>query len=108
MKFNNTKPPPPSPKPLSVVLTEPLLNRTKSFDQKTRGIPSESTTEREGFHDLNPEAPPVRRAKPLKLWAVVALIFYSVSGGPFGTEDAVAAGGPFWALVKIHLLQLLL
>ncbi|KAF4675742.1 hypothetical protein FOL47_007333 [Perkinsus chesapeaki] len=42
---------------------------------------------------------PQGRKKPLTLWGAVAIIFYSVSGGPFGTEDAVAAGGPFWALL---------
>lgn len=37
--------------------------------------------------------------KPLAILPLVALIFYEVSGGPFGTEDAVRAGSPFVALL---------
>ncbi|KAF4695627.1 hypothetical protein FOZ60_004124 [Perkinsus olseni] len=49
---------------------------------------------------------PQGRKKPLTLWGAVAIIFYSVSGGPFGTEDAVAAGGPFWALIGFLIFPL--
>lgn len=37
--------------------------------------------------------------KPVSFWGLVALIFFSVSGGPFGSEPSVAAGGPFWAIL---------
>jgi amino acid transporter len=37
--------------------------------------------------------------KPVSFWGLVALIFFSVSGGPFGSEPSVANGGPFWAIV---------
>lgn len=37
--------------------------------------------------------------RPISLWPLVALIFYGVSGGPFGIEDAVAAAGPFLAII---------
>ena len=42
---------------------------------------------------------PLIAAKPVNLVGLVALIFFSVSGGPFGNEGAVAAAGPFWALL---------
>ena len=35
----------------------------------------------------------------VSLWGLVSLIFFSVSGGPFGSEGAVGAGGPFWAIL---------
>jgi amino acid transporter len=35
----------------------------------------------------------------LQILPLVALIFYEVSGGPFGVEDAVKAGGPLLALL---------
>ena len=43
------------------------------------------------------------REKPLSLWSFVALVFFTVSGGPFGSEPAMAAGGPFWTLVGFSL-----
>jgi len=42
--------------------------------------------------------------KKLKLAGLVLLIFYGVSGGPFGMELIVQAGGPFYALVGFSLL----
>uniref|UniRef100_A0A7I4DY35 Uncharacterized protein n=1 Tax=Physcomitrium patens TaxID=3218 RepID=A0A7I4DY35_PHYPA len=42
----------------------------------------------------------VKRTRPkLGLVPLVALIFYEVSGGPFGVEDSVKAGGPLLAIV---------
>lgn len=42
--------------------------------------------------------------KKIGLAPLVVLIFYSVSGGPFGIEDIVRAGGPFYALMGFSLL----
>lgn len=42
--------------------------------------------------------------KKLGLAALTVLIFYEVSGGPFGIEDIVRAGGPFFALMGFSLL----
>ena len=47
------------------------------------------------------------REKPLSLWSFVALVFFTVSGGPFGSEPIMAAGGPFWALTCFMLFPLL-
>ena len=47
------------------------------------------------------------RAKPLTFWPLVALIFYEVSGGPFGIEDAVGAAGPLPAIIGFAVLPLL-
>lgn len=44
------------------------------------------------------------RKKKLGLAALTVLIFYEVSGGPFGIEDIVRAGGPFYALTGFCLL----
>ncbi|EIE19872.1 amino acid transporter [Coccomyxa subellipsoidea C-169] len=40
----------------------------------------------------------------LGLLPLVALIFYEVSGGPFGTEDAVTSAGPLIALLGFLIL----
>ena len=37
--------------------------------------------------------------KKLGTLGLAALAFYAVSGGPFGIEQAVQAGGPFYALL---------
>lgn len=50
-----------------------------------------------------------RRKGPaeISLLPLVALIFFEVSGGPFGTEDAVSAGGgPLLALLGFAILPL--
>lgn len=44
-----------------------------------------------GGGGIDAESPPRRR--PLTVLPLVALIFYDVSGGPFGIEDSVRAGG---------------
>jgi len=42
----------------------------------------------------------------LSLLPVVVLIFYEVSGGPFGIEDAVSSGGPLLAVLGFIVLPL--
>eukprot|EP00798_Chlamydomonas_sp_ICE-L_P028175 gene28175-31272_t len=46
------------------------------------------------------------RKKPLTMLPLVVLIFFEVSGGPFGTEDGVAAGGPLLCLLGYTILPL--
>lgn len=41
--------------------------------------------------------------KKIGIASLVVLCFYSVSGGPFGIEDIVRAGGPFYALLGFSL-----
>ncbi|CAK0783918.1 hypothetical protein CVIRNUC_007118 [Coccomyxa viridis] len=45
-----------------------------------------------------------RKRSKLGLLPLVALIFYEVSGGPFGTEDAVTSAGPLLALIGFVVL----
>ena len=42
--------------------------------------------------------------KKIGLVTLVILAFYTVSGGPFGIEDIVRAGGPYYALLGFVLL----
>lgn len=46
-------------------------------------------------------------SKPLTLWGMVAIIFFAVSGGPFGSEEAVASVGPFWVLLGFVILPII-
>jgi hypothetical protein len=43
--------------------------------------------------------PEGHHAQKLSALALAVLVFYKVSGGPFGCEPAVRSAGPFWALV---------
>ncbi|KXZ49449.1 hypothetical protein GPECTOR_21g675 [Gonium pectorale] len=45
--------------------------------------------------------------RTLGLWPLVTLIFFEVSGGPFGTEDAVSAAGPLLTIVGFLVFPLL-
>ena len=44
------------------------------------------------------------RGAPLSSAGLVALTFFSVTGGPFGQELIVKAGGPFYALLAYALM----
>ncbi len=44
-----------------------------------------------------------KNKKKLGLLALVVLIYYEVSGGPFGIEDIVRAGGPLYAILGFGL-----
>ncbi|KDD73396.1 hypothetical protein H632_c2220p0, partial [Helicosporidium sp. ATCC 50920] len=47
-----------------------------------------------------------KAVKPLTFLPLVALIFYDVSGGPFGIEDAVSQGSPLLAILGFLILPL--
>eukprot|EP00884_Botryococcus_braunii_P015193 jgi/Botrbrau1/23675/Bobra.55_2s0056.1 len=47
-----------------------------------------------------------KKQRPLSLWPLVALIFFEVSGGPFGIEDAVGAAGPLLVIIGFLVLPL--
>ena len=40
-----------------------------------------------------------RPNNPLKLWPLAVLVFYNVSGGPFGIEPSIRAAGNFYAIL---------
>eukprot|EP00573_Skeletonema_grethae_P011728 CAMPEP_0201699044 /NCGR_PEP_ID=MMETSP0578-20130828/22075_1 /ASSEMBLY_ACC=CAM_ASM_000663 /TAXON_ID=267565 /ORGANISM="Skeletonema grethea, Strain CCMP 1804" /LENGTH=399 /DNA_ID=CAMNT_0048185711 /DNA_START=78 /DNA_END=1274 /DNA_ORIENTATION=- len=42
----------------------------------------------------------------LKLWPLAILVFYNVSGGPFGIEPSIRAAGNFYAIVGFCLFPL--
>lgn len=53
-------------------------------------------------------SPPPRPPKKLTVLPLIALIFYNVSGGPFGVEDSVSAGGgPLLSLLGFLIFPIL-
>ncbi|KAG9445372.1 hypothetical protein H6P81_016712 [Aristolochia fimbriata] len=51
------------------------------------------------YQDLRGEPPILDKFPKVSLLPLVFLIFYEVSGGPFGVEDSVKAAGPLLALL---------
>lgn len=58
------------------------------------------------IHAASPRRRGNQSPKPLTFLPLVALIFFDVSGGPFGTEDAVNSGSPLLALLGFLILPL--
>lgn len=54
--------------------------------------------------EASPRVGPITHARRLTTLPLAALIFYEVSGGPFGIEDAVGAAGPALAIAGFCLL----
>lgn len=48
---------------------------------------------------LLPPPPPTITTRKLSLLPLLFLIFFEVSGGPYGEESTVAAAGPLWAIL---------
>lgn len=46
------------------------------------------------------------RVRTLTFPGLVAIIYYNVCGGPFGTEDVISAAGPFLALLGFLIMPL--
>ncbi|XP_060179693.1 probable polyamine transporter At1g31830 isoform X1 [Lycium barbarum] len=83
-----------------------VQNSLNGDDQKARGLPQREATipmgdytdaEYIGINEV--VSPRVNNDRKLSLLPLVFLIFYEVSGGPFGVEDTVQAAGPLLALV---------
>jgi len=54
---------------------------------------------------LNPKY--TKTTPPLKLWPLAVLVFYNVSGGPFGIEPSIRAGGNFYAILGFIVFPLI-
>ncbi|KAG9154011.1 hypothetical protein Leryth_000530 [Lithospermum erythrorhizon] len=54
-----------------------------------------------------PPSPRVNNSRKLLLIPLIFVIFYEVSGGPFGVEDSVKAAGPLLALVGFLVFPLI-
>ena len=46
----------------------------------------------------------LRTTPALKLWPLAVLVFYNVSGGPFGIEPSIRAGGNLYAILGFIIL----
>lgn len=45
------------------------------------------------------ESPHPQTSSPLKVWSLAIIIFYTVSGGPYGVEPAIRSAGNFYAIL---------
>ncbi|KAK4252640.1 hypothetical protein QN277_014385 [Acacia crassicarpa] len=95
----------PSP-PAAVTDSQPPLQGDSISQEKKLTSPnrvhSSAMNQEQGNDDVTVDGLPSPRANNMKKVSVLPLIFiifYEVSGGPFGTEDAVGAAGPLFALI---------
>lgn len=62
----------------------------------------------DAFHDeIYPREEPPGLRQRLSPLALSILVFYNVSGGPFGMERAVKSGGPFFAILGFLIFPLI-
>ncbi|XP_044501410.1 probable polyamine transporter At1g31830 isoform X2 [Mangifera indica] len=71
----------------------------------------ETVLDNNGAQYLNineePSSPRVDNVKKISVLPLIFLIFYEVSGGPFGAEDSVGAAGPLLALLGFLIFPLI-
>lgn len=67
----------------------------------------EEGTEYQGLPDSSVAAPSPHSARKLSIFPLIFIIFYEVSGGPFGIEDTVGAAGPLLAIVGFLALPVI-
>ncbi|KAG4125612.1 hypothetical protein ERO13_D10G107000v2 [Gossypium hirsutum] len=79
---------------------------SSEVDEKLRHTPNTRASSAMGQHDSaeyvtigEVPTPPADNFKKVSVLPLIFLIFYEVSGGPFGVEDSVQAAGPFLALL---------
>ncbi|XP_021725573.1 probable polyamine transporter At1g31830 isoform X1 [Chenopodium quinoa] len=91
----------------SVVITPSTNPNHVLVDEKLRHTGSNRQTSIEmGAHDAvrysgideDLPSPRAEKSRKISLLPLIFLIFYEVSGGPFGVEDSVGAAGPLLAL----------
>lgn len=56
------------------------------------------------YHEIGVELPSTNKLHKVSIIPLIFLIFYEVSGGPFGVEDSVQAAGPFVAIIGFIVL----
>lgn len=88
-------------RPIVDGLTAPSVSHTLEEIAEAPGTPPPASHHHIG--DLEPDALPegmaAISAPPLKLLPLAVLVFYNVSGGPFGIEPSIRAGGNFYAIL---------
>ncbi|EYU29097.1 hypothetical protein ABFS82_05G116400 [Erythranthe guttata] len=101
-----------APPPLAGTKTQTSNNH---MDEKLRGARSGQTSTVMGEHrdsqyigiNEGPSPRPNNHGKKISVLPLVFLIFYEVSGGPFGVEDTVRAAGPLLALAGFLIFPLI-
>ncbi|ERN15643.1 hypothetical protein AMTRI_Chr03g144800 [Amborella trichopoda] len=59
------------------------------------------------YQVLNGDVPKTEKPRKVSILPLVFLIYFEVSGGPFGAEDSVKAGGPLLALLGFLVFPLI-
>jgi len=114
--------PPPYYETMTTIIPQPECNDTlptsPSSEEASRSDHFQcehSSTTSLNHHDIMTPDPPddvtnatthSSTSPPLKSWSLTILIFYTVSGGPFGIEPAILSAGNFYSLLGFIFLPL--
>ncbi|CAM0944870.1 unnamed protein product [Alopecurus aequalis] len=80
----------------------------KPAQNAERAVPmGEEGTEYQGLPGSSEPAPSPHSLRKLSMVPLIFIIFYEVSGGPFGIEDTVGAAGPLLAIVGFLALPVI-
>ena len=67
-------------------------------------IPFQHTPGLQQHNNTDGPAPPHRSPPKLNLWQLAILVFYNVSGGPFGIEPSIRAAGNYYTILGFIIL----
>lgn len=82
------------------------MQAQSTLQDSTAGLCNPLHIEGATGESISARACPVTVRKRLGVVPVALLIFYNVSGGPFGSEDALASAGPFLAILGFIIMPL--
>lgn len=82
----------------------PVLTDAEALAATSVSTGSHSLLAAEGGCSESSSAPPCSVVPKLGLWQLTILVFYSVSGGPFGIENAVLYGGAYYSIIGFFVL----
>ncbi|KAF4382473.1 hypothetical protein G4B88_011425 [Cannabis sativa] len=84
-----------------------MMNKQRSALTKQTSSPTMDSNSDVYVHLGEGSSPKLERIHKVSMLPLVFLIFYEVSGGPFGVEDSVQAAGPLLALVGFLVFALI-
>ncbi|KAL7466270.1 hypothetical protein ACHAXS_006563 [Conticribra weissflogii] len=95
----------------SVISLDAIAQLDDTLAHELHDAPSSAHSAHHGPH--HPSVPPevlhphyTHTAPPLTLWPLAVLVFYNVSGGPFGIEPSIRSAGNFYSILGFLLFPL--
>jgi hypothetical protein len=70
------------------------------------GADEKATTSNGSTKSLNGSSNSPQHERKLTMWALVFMTYFAVCGGPYGLEDAVGAGYPFFMILGMVIVRI--